>query len=100
MMLRTKITILTTVIAVSVVFFTLLPIRSVTINALRGELEKKAVSITANLSDRIANNIVLKDYFQATKALNEVLDKEKDIEYIFVTNEEGGATCPRLHEPV
>ena len=89
MMLRTKITILTTVIAVSVVFFTLLPIRGVIMNAFRGELEKKAVSITANLSDRIANNIVLKDYFQTAKAFNEVLDKEKDIEYIFVTNEDG-----------
>ncbi len=89
MMLRTKITILTTVIAVSVVFFTLLPIRSVIINAFRGELEKKAVSITTNLSDRIANSIVLKDYFQTTKAFTEVLDKEKDIEYIFATNEEG-----------
>ena len=89
MMLRTKITIITTAIAVSVVFFTLLPIRGLVINAFRGELEKKAVSITTNLSDRIANNIVLKDYFQTTKAFNEVLDKEKDIEYIFVTNEEG-----------
>ena len=89
MKLRTKITILTTVIAVSVVFFTLLPIRGLVINAFRGELEKKAVSITANLSDRIANNIVLKDHFQTTKAFNEVLDKEKDIEYIFVTDEEG-----------
>ncbi len=89
MKLRTKITILTTVIAVSVVFFTLLPIRALVINAFRGELEKKAVSITANLSDRIANNIVLKDHFQTTKAFNEVLDKEKDIEYIFVTDEEG-----------
>jgi signal transduction histidine kinase len=89
MMLRTKITILTTVIAVSVVFFTLLPIRGVIMNAFRGELEKKAVSITANLSDRIANNIVLKDYFQTAKAFNEVLDKEKDIEYIFATNEDG-----------
>ncbi|GBE03319.1 sensor protein ZraS [bacterium BMS3Abin09] len=89
MKLRTKITILTTVIAVSVVFFTLLPIRALVINAFRGELEKKAVSITANLSDRIANNIVLKDHFQTAKAFNEVLDKEKDIEYIFVTDEEG-----------
>jgi signal transduction histidine kinase len=89
MMLRTKITVLTTVIAVSVVFFTLLPIRGVIINAFRGELEKKAISITVNLSDRIANSILLKDYFQTTKALNEVLDKEKDIEYIFVTNEDG-----------
>ena len=38
MKLRTKITILTTVIAVSVVFFTLLPIRALVINAFRGEL--------------------------------------------------------------
>ena len=89
MKLRTKIIILTTVIAVSVVFFTLLPIRGLVINAFRGELEKKAVSITTNLSDRIANNIVLKDYFQTTKAFNEVLGKEKDLEYIFATNEEG-----------
>ena len=89
MKLRTKITLLTTAIAVSVVFFTLLPIRAVVINAFRGELEKKAVSIAGNLSDRIANHILLKDYFQTTKALKEVLNKEKDLEYIFVTDEEG-----------
>ncbi len=90
MNLRTKITFLTTVIAVSVVFFTLLPIRALFINAFRGELEKKAVSIAGNLSDRIANHIVLKDYFLTAKALHEVLNKEKDLEYIYVTNEEGG----------
>ncbi len=89
MKLRTKITILTTAIALSVVFFTLLPIRGVVINAFREELEKKAVSIAGNLSDRIANNIPLKDYYQTTKAFNEVLHKEKDLEYIYVTDEEG-----------
>ncbi|HDH00788.1 MAG TPA: sensor histidine kinase, partial [Nitrospirae bacterium] len=47
------------------------------------------VSIAGNLSDRIANHILLKDYFQTTKALKEVLNKEKDLEYIFVTDEEG-----------
>ena len=89
MNLRIKITILTTAIAVSVVFFTLLPIRGVIMNAFREELEKKAVSIAGNLTDRIANNILLTDHFQTTKAFNEVLVKEKDVEYIFVTNEEG-----------
>ena len=90
MKLRSKITLLTTAVAVSVVFFTLLPIRDIIKNAFRVELEKKAVSIAGNLSDRIANNLLLKDYYQTTKAFNEVLSKESDLEYILVTNEEGG----------
>ncbi|MBI5408398.1 MAG: HAMP domain-containing protein [Nitrospirae bacterium] len=89
MNLRTKTTLLTTAIAVSVVFFTLVSIRGVIINAFRQELEKRAVSIAGNLSDRVANHILLKDYFQATKDITEVLNKENDAEYIFVTNEEG-----------
>jgi signal transduction histidine kinase len=89
MKLRSKITLLTITIAVSVVFFTLLSIRGVIINAFREELEKRALSVANNLSDRVANNILLKDYFQTTKDLNEVLTKEDDIEYIFVTDEEG-----------
>ncbi|RJQ56146.1 MAG: HAMP domain-containing protein [Nitrospiraceae bacterium] len=89
MKLRTKITLLTTVIAVSVVFFTLLSIRGVIINAFREELEKRAVSIAGNLSDRIAGLVLKKDYFETTKALDDVLKKENDIEYIFVTDKEG-----------
>lgn len=89
MMLRKKITLLTTVISVSVVFFTLLPIRAIVINAFRGELEKKAVSITANLSHRIAGHILMKDYTQTAKAFKDLLDEENDIEYIFVTGEDG-----------
>ena len=98
MKLRTKIALLTTTIAVSVVFFTLLPIRAVIINAFRGELEKKAVSIAGNLSDRIANHVLLKDLFQTSKAFNEVLNKEKDVEYIFVTNEEGNIFAHTFHD--
>jgi signal transduction histidine kinase len=89
MKLRSKITLLTITIAVSVVFFTLLSIRGIIINAFREELEKRALSVAGNLSDRVANNILLKDHFQTTKDINEVLTKEADIEYIFVTNEEG-----------
>jgi signal transduction histidine kinase len=87
--LRTKITAFTTAILIGVVFFTLLPIRVTVIKSFREELEKKAVSIAGNLSDRIANSIIMKDYFHAAKAMNEVIRKEKDLEYIFVTNEEG-----------
>ncbi len=89
MKLRTKIIFLTTAIAVNVVFFTLLSIRGVIINAFRDELEKRGTSIAGNLADRVANHMLLKDYSETKKALNEVLKKENDIEYIFVTNEGG-----------
>ena len=89
MKLRSKITLLTITVAVSVVFFTLLSIRGIIMNAFREELEKRATSVASNLSDRVANNILLNDNFQTSKDINEVLAKEGDIEYIFVTNEEG-----------
>lgn len=89
MNLRTKTTFLTVAIAVSVGALVILSIRGVMKDAFRGELEKRAISIAGNLSDRVANHILLNDYFQTTKAFNEVLEKEGDLEYIFVTNEDG-----------
>ncbi|RJQ14680.1 MAG: sensor histidine kinase [Nitrospiraceae bacterium] len=100
MKLRTKITLLTTAIAVSVVFFTLLSVRGTIINAFRGELEKRAFSIAGNLSDRIANHVLLKDYFQTTRAVNEVLAQENDLEYIYVTNEEGAMAAHTFNDGV
>ncbi len=97
MKLRTKITFLTTAIAMSVVLLLLLSIRGIVIDTFRGELEKRAVSIAGNLSDRIANNVLLRDYFQTSKAFNEVLNREKDVEYIFVTNEEGRVFTHTFH---
>ena len=89
MKLRTKITILTTAIVIIVGFLTTISVRGVIINAFREELEKKAKSVAGNLSERVANFILLGDYFQTTQALNEVLNKEKDLEYVFVTDGEG-----------
>jgi sensor histidine kinase regulating citrate/malate metabolism len=89
MNLRTKIILLTIAVALTTALLLILSIRGMVINTFRGELEKRAVSITGNLSDRIANNIPLRDRFQTSKAFREVLDKEEDVEYIFVTNEEG-----------
>ena len=89
MKLRTKIASLTIAIALSVAVLILIPVRGVVKNAFRAELGKKAASIAANLSDRIANFILLGDRFQTAKAFKEVLDKESDLEYIFVTDEEG-----------
>ena len=89
MKLRSKITLLTITVAVSVGLLIVISIRGVFIDAFRGELEKKAISIAGNLSDRIANYVLLKDYFQTSNAFSEVLEKEKDVEYIFVTDQEG-----------
>lgn len=69
MRLRTKISSLTIAIALSVAVLILIPVRGVVINAFRAELGKKAASIAANLSDRIANFILLGDRFQTAKAL-------------------------------
>ncbi len=89
MQLRTKISLLTITIALSVAFFIILSIRGVFIGAFRGELEKRGISIAGNLSDRVANDVLLKDYFQTSKAFSEVLGKETDVEYILVTDQEG-----------
>jgi len=89
MKLKTKISLLTITIAISVSFFIILSIRGVFVGAFRGELEKRGISIAGNLSDRIANYILLKDYFQTSRAFSEVLSKERDVEYIFVTDQEG-----------
>lgn len=89
MKLRTKITLLTTTVAICVSLLIILSIRKVVIDAFRTELEKRGESIADNLSERVADLILLRDYFKTTNALNEVLYKEKDLEYVFVTDEKG-----------
>ncbi|UCH80719.1 MAG: HAMP domain-containing protein [Nitrospiraceae bacterium] len=89
MKLRSKITLLTIAVAVSVSFFILLSIRGVVINAFRTQLVTKALSIAGNLSDRVANDILRNDYFHTNKAFKEVLGKEKELEYIFVLDNDG-----------
>jgi signal transduction histidine kinase len=89
MRFRTKIILLTTSVVVAVGLLMMLSLRGTIINAFRGELEKKAVSIAGNLSDRVADLIPLGDQFQTLQAFNEVLLKERDLEYIFVTDEKG-----------
>ncbi|MCK5427480.1 MAG: hypothetical protein KAJ34_07270, partial [Thermodesulfovibrionia bacterium] len=97
MKLSTKIILLTTSVALSVAFLIIISIRGVVVNAFRAELQKKAVSLAGNLSESIANPVLLKDHFQTTKALNEVLKREKDLEYVFVTDEEGNIFAHTFH---
>ena len=90
MKLRTKISFLSIAIVISVSGLILIPVRRVVMDAFRTELEKKAVSIAGNLSDRIANFILLEEHFQTKEAFKEVMNKELDLEYIFVTEDAGG----------
>jgi signal transduction histidine kinase len=89
MTLRSKISLFTVLIAVSVGFLVTLSIRGVIKDAFRKELEKRALSITRNLSDRIADSIVRKDYFSTSRAFEDVMAKERDVEYVFVTRDDG-----------
>ncbi len=57
--------------------------------SMREELTREGESIAKNLSDRIADPILLDDFYKVQEAINDVMEKEKDIEYIFVTGKNG-----------
>lgn len=89
MKLRTKIILLTACVVAALGVLVAVSIKDVVINTFRSDLEKRAESILLNLSDRIANPLLLGDYFMTQNALDEASAKEKNIEYIFITDEEG-----------
>lgn len=89
MKLRTKIILLTAGVVATLGVLVAISIKDVVISSFRSEMEKRAESILLNLSDRIANPILLRDYFMTQNAINEVLEKEEDVEYIFITDENG-----------
>lgn len=89
MKLRTKIIFLTAGVVAALGVLVAISIKNVVVNSFRNELEKRAESISLNLSDRIANFILLGDYFMTQNALDDVLEKEEDVKYIFVTDEKG-----------
>jgi len=66
-----------------------LAIRDIVTESMREELTKQGISIAKNLSDRIANSVLLKDQYGVGEAARDVMDKEKDIEYVFATSANG-----------
>lgn len=89
MKLRTKIILLTAGVVAALGVLVAMSIKNVVISSFRSELEKRGESISLNLSDRIANLILLGDYFMTQNAIDDILSKEEDIVYIFVTDENG-----------
>ncbi|OGQ97898.1 MAG: hypothetical protein A2505_05200 [Deltaproteobacteria bacterium RIFOXYD12_FULL_55_16] len=67
-----------------------LAIRDVVISSLREELSRQGVSIARNFADRVAVSILLEDRYDIEEAGRELMDTETDIEYIFVTSQNGG----------
>jgi len=66
-----------------------LAIRDVIIGSLRDELSRQGVSIARNFADRITVSVLLEDRYDIEEAGRELMDTEKDIEYIFVTDQSG-----------
>lgn len=64
-------------------------IRGVVTNSMRTELTRQGESIARNLSNRIADSILLNDFYKIQEAIDDVLKTERDIEYIFVTGKDG-----------
>ncbi|MBI5049610.1 MAG: HAMP domain-containing protein [Nitrospirae bacterium] len=84
-----KIVLLNVTIVVSLGVLIGMAIRGTVIKSMRSELTRQGESISKNLSDRIADFILLDDFYKTQEAIEDVLDKEKDIEYIFVTDNKG-----------
>jgi len=85
MKLWQKITILNVGIIIFLGILIGLSLKDLVTKSMRTELTNKGISIVRNLSDRIADSILLDDLYKIQEAINEVREKEPDIEYIFLT---------------
>ncbi len=66
-----------------------LTVREVVIGSLREELSRQGESITRNLSERIADPMLTQDLYRTQKTIEEVLRTERDVEYVFVVDDNG-----------
>ncbi|MEW6410707.1 MAG: ATP-binding protein [Nitrospirota bacterium] len=89
MKIRSKIIIITTSIVIALGMIISLLVREMIGKALREELQKRGVTIVRDLADRIANATITEDIFLIEEAIKDVLDREKDIEYIFILRYDG-----------
>lgn len=64
-------------------------IRDVVIGSLQEELSRQGVSIARNFADRVTVSVLLEDRYDIEEAGRELMNTEKDIEYIFVTDQNG-----------
>ena len=82
MKLWIKIALLNVFIVVSLGILIGFAMRDVVISSMRSELTRQGESIARNLSDRIADSVLLDDLYKTQEAIEDVLKTEHDIEYI------------------
>ncbi len=64
-------------------------VKGLVITSLREELNRQGISLAKHLADRIADPVLLEDYYRTQEAINDFLRTEEDIEYVFVTGQTG-----------
>lgn len=89
MKLWLKIVFLNAAIVISLGIVIGLTVREAVTTTMRIELTKQGESIARNLSDRIADLILLDDFYKTQEAIGDVIAAEHDIDYIFVTDKNG-----------
>jgi signal transduction histidine kinase len=80
-----KIVLLNVVIVISLGMLVGMAVRGAVTDAMRAELSREGESLAKNLSNRIADSILIDDVYKIEEAIADVLKTERDIEYIFVT---------------
>lgn len=89
MKLWVKIALLNIFIVTGLAILIGIAIRGVVTSSLRTELTRQGESIARNLSNRIADSILLDDFYKIQEAIEDVIAAEQDIEYIYVTDKNG-----------
>lgn len=89
MKLWLKIVLLNVILVLSLGVLLGLAVRSVVIDSLRQELSRQGESIARNLSERIADSVLLQDIYRTQEAIDDLLRTERDVEYIFVLDDKG-----------
>ena len=94
MKLWTKIVLLNVGVGISLGLLIGMAVSDAVTKSLRYELTNQGVSIARNLSDRIADSLLLNDLYTVQAAIKDVSEKERDIEYIFLS---GDGSRPYAH---
>lgn len=89
MKLWVKIILLNVVIVISLGILIGMAVRWAVTDAMRAELSREGESLAKNLSNRIADSILIDDVYKIEEAIEDVLKTEKDVEYVFVTGKDG-----------
>lgn len=89
MKLWIKIVLLNILIVVSLGNLIGLTVNSLVTDSMREELTRQGKSLARNLSDRVADSILLSDFYKTQDAIEDAFRTEDDVEYIFVTNKNG-----------